>query len=108
MSLHLYPRHFRRDYADDMVALFEEQLRDESAPRVIGRALLDLVITVPIRHLEAHMHRSATTPLVVTFAAVAAAAAVFGGPVGVAVAVGLLLLAVLTWRRSRPVIATSG
>lgn len=105
-SLHLYPRHFRREYGDDMVALLEEQLRDEPAPRVVGRALLDLLVTVPTRHLEAHMHSSATTPLVVTFAALAAAFAVFGGPIGLALAVGLLGLAALIWRRSRPVVTT--
>ena len=105
-SLHLYPREFRREYGDDMVALLEEQLRDESAPRVLGRALLDLLVTVPTRHLEAHMHRSSSTPLVVTFASIAAALTVFGGPIGLLGAVALLGVAALIWRRSRPVVAT--
>jgi hypothetical protein len=104
LSLHLYPRQFRREYSDDMVALLEEQLRDESAARVVGRAVLDLLVTVPTRHLEARMHRSATIPLVVTFAAVAAALTVFGGPMGLLGGVAFLGLAALIWQRSRPVV----
>ena len=103
--LHLYPRRFRLDYGDDMVALLEHQLRDEPAPRVMGRAAVDLLVTVPTRHLEAHVPSSTTTPLVITFAAVAAALTVFGGPIGLAGAVMLLALAALIWRHNRPVVA---
>ena len=103
--LHLYPRRFRLDYGDDMVQLLADQLRDESRIRVVGRTVLDLLVTVPARHLEAHVPTSSTTPLVVTFASVAAALTVFGGPVGLAGAAALLALAALAWRRGRPVVA---
>jgi hypothetical protein len=104
-ALHLYPRQFRRDYGDDMLALVEHQLRDESAVRVVGRTALDLLLTVPTRHLEARMHRSTTTPLVIIFVAVAAAFLVFGGPLGLIVGVALLALASVLWLRNRPVVA---
>lgn len=102
-SLRLYPRRFRAEYGDDMVALFEDQLRDEHTARVVGRAALDLALSAPTRHLEAHMHRTSTTALVVTFVAVAVAVAAVGGPLGLTGALGLLVLAAIAWRRSRPV-----
>jgi hypothetical protein len=101
----LYPRRFRHEYGDDMVALLEDQLRDEQALRVFARALLDLLVTIPTHHLEVHMPGSATTGLVLSFAAFAVASAVFGGPFGVGAAVVLLVVAALVWRRSRPVVA---
>lgn len=102
--LHLYPRRFRREYGDDMVALLEDQRRDEHALRVLGRTVLDLALTVPTRHLEAHMKRSSSIAIITTFVAVAAFAAVLGGPVGLLVAAALLALAALAWRRDRPVV----
>ena len=103
--IRLYPRRFRLEYGDDMVALFENQLRDERAPRVVARAVLDLLVSIPTRHLEAHMPRSTPTALVITFAAVAAALAIYGGLFGLVGAFWLLLLAGLLWRRNRPVVA---
>ena len=103
--LRLYPRAFRLAYADDMVVLLEEQLRDEPAARVVARTVLDLLVTIPTRHLEVHMTRSTTTPLVVILAAIAVALAVFGGPIGVAGGVALVALAAIVWRRGRPVVA---
>lgn len=102
--LHLYPRRFRRDYGDDMVAMVQDQLRDESTARVVGRTALDLFVSVPTRHLEALMPRSTTTPLVVTFVAVATAFTVFGGALGLLGAMASLALAAVVWRRGRPVV----
>jgi len=101
--LHLYPRRFRREYGDDMVALLEDQLRDEHALRVVGRTALDLVISVPTRHLEARMQRSSSIVLVVIFGSIAIAADVFGGYVGPAIALVMFVCAAVTWRRSRPI-----
>jgi hypothetical protein len=102
--LHLYPRWFRREYGDDMVALLGHQVRDENVVRVAARTAIDLALTIPARHLEAHVRRTPTTALVITFVTIATALAVVGGPGGVAGAAVLLGLAVLTWRRSRPVV----
>ena len=55
--LRVYPRRFRDEYRDDMALLFAEQLRDGPASRVWARSLIDLTITIPARHLEAHMNR---------------------------------------------------
>jgi hypothetical protein len=106
--LHLYPRRFRRDYGDDMVLLLEDQLRDEGTTRVVGRALLDLLLTVPTRHLEAHMKRPSTTALVILFAAVGVVLAVFGGVIGVVAGLTSIALAVVAFRREQPVAAAAG
>ncbi len=107
LLLRCYPRSFRDEYGDDMVALLRHQLRDESVARVAARTAVDLAITIPARHLEVHMNRTSTTALVITFVAVAAALTVIGGPIGLVAALGLLALAVVTWRRDRPVVAAA-
>jgi uncharacterized membrane protein YdcZ (DUF606 family) len=101
--VHLYPRRFRREYGDDMVLLLEQQLRDEPAVRVVARVVLDLVVSIPTRHLEVVMNRSAPVALVVAAVATAVALAVFGSPIGITGAVLLLAFAALVWRRNRPV-----
>ena len=106
--LRLYPRGFREEYGPDMEQLLREQLRDESAARVWGRAVLDLALTVPSQRLEATMSRSPSAPVLYSSAAVACLVltALSGTALGVGTA-GLLgvvvfaSLAVLSWRRSR-------
>jgi hypothetical protein len=106
--LHLYPRRFHREYGDDMVLLLEDQLRDEGAARVVGRAVLDLLITVPTRHLEVHMKRSSTTTAVIVLVALGVVLAVVGGPMGLAAGLAIIAVALVTWRRSQPVVAADG
>jgi hypothetical protein len=101
----LYPRAFRREYGEDMALLAAEQLREDRAPRVLGRLLLDLAVTIPARHLEARMPHATSSPLVISFIAIATAFIAFGGPLGLGVAVALLALAALIWRRTRPIVA---
>ena len=108
LALHLYPRTFRREYADDMVALLAAQLRDEGAARVAARTLADLLVTVPVRHLEAHMSRASTTTVIAALVALAAVLAVVGGPAGLVAAVTVAAVAGLTWSRSRPVVGDGG
>lgn len=101
---HLYPRRFRLEYGDDMVALLQDQLRDEPTWRVAGRTLIDLAVTVPVTQVEAHMSRS-RTPVLVLVATLLAAVATFAfveGLLGVVVAVLGVALAALIWRRERP------
>lgn len=118
--LRLYPRRFRDEYGPDMALLFTHQLRDEPAARVWARGVVDLAITVPTRHLEAHMDRP-PNPLVpvlfataVLFATVSVAGvflAIVGGSslgvlaVGLFVAVVAGALAVVAWRHTRPITA---
>jgi hypothetical protein len=104
-ALRCYPRAFRQEYGDDMVALLEVQLRDEHAVRVLGRAVLDLLVTVPTTHMEAHMSRAATTTLVIVLVALGAVLAVVGGPVGILAGLVAFAVAAVTWRRSQPIVA---
>jgi hypothetical protein len=105
--LHLYPRRFRREYGDAMVALLEDQLRDEHAARVIGRAAVDLVTTVPASHLEAHMKRSPITVTIAVLVALGVVFAVVGGRIGLVAALAAFVVAAMTWRRSQPVAAAT-
>jgi hypothetical protein len=100
----LYPRAFREEFGADMVLLFREQLRDERTWRVCGRGVLDLVITIPIRHVEVHMTRTRTPALVLmgTFVIASATFALVEGLPGVAVAALGAALAMLIWRHERP------
>ncbi len=112
LLVRLYPRQFREQYGADMVALFREQCRDESAWSVTVRSLLDLALTVPSQHLETRMHKHPTSVVTLGYLAVALAGllvAVVGGTTsftligGALVALGAGTLAVLTWRRAAPV-----
>lgn len=106
--LRLYPRDFREEYGEDMEQLLRDQLRDENDARVWARTLLDLAITVPSLHLEAHMSARTSAPVVFGALAVASLAlAMIGGTaVGVSLVgvAGVLLfgsLAVISWRRTQ-------
>jgi F0F1-type ATP synthase assembly protein I len=109
--VHLYPREFREEFGDDMVALFRDQYRDESPWSVIVRSLLDLALTVPSQHVENRMHTNPTPVTTLAYLTVALAGlvlAVVGGTTplalvtGALVAVGAGALAVVTWRRAAP------
>ena len=108
LLLWLYPRRFRREYAHDMVALLEEQLRAEHPLRIAGRTAMDLLATIPIRHMEVLMPNSSATPVIITLVTAAATLAVLGGLAGVASALLLVALAALIWRLNRPSIAAAG
>lgn len=106
----LYPRAFRDEYGTDLVDLLTEQLRDEPTGRVIARGLVDLALTVPHQHLEAHMDRSPNLALTCALGALAFATTFVGIAVGhpailvACLAAGIVLagLAVLNARRGRP------
>jgi hypothetical protein len=107
----LYPRRFRDDVGDDLVDLLAEQLRDEPTWRVAVRGVVDLALTVPTQHVEAHMDRSPTLVVTSLLGAVAVAALVVGLVVGhvvvlaacAAVALAAGALAYVSARRGRPV-----
>jgi len=112
--LSFYPRRFRDEYGIDMALLFAEQLRDEPAGRVWARGLVDLAITIPAQHLEAHMDRPPNPTVPVVFAAISVSGVVFaivGGSslgmvgFGLAVAVVAGVLAVAAWRHTRAISA---
>ena len=112
--LRLYPRNFRDEYGPDMALLFADQLRDEPAARVWVRGMVDLAITVPAQHLEAHMNRPPTPVIPLLFVVVSltgVCVAVIGGSslgmlaVGLSVAAVAASLAAVAWRHTRPVAA---
>lgn len=97
-----------------MALLFEDQLRDEPAPRVWARALLDLAITIPTQHLEAHVNRTPNPVIPAVFGALSIAGLAMtgvgglrGGMSGIGLAVAAIfgLLAVASWRRTRAITA---
>jgi hypothetical protein len=106
----LYPKSFRAEYGDDLVATFTEQLRDEPAGRVWLSTIRDLVVTVPFQHLEARMNRPTPRTVAVlatgfVVAAIVLALVVGTGPVvGVflLVALAALVVATLAWQAARP------
>jgi hypothetical protein len=78
----LYPRRFREEYGPDLVGLVADQLRDEPTWRVLARSAVDLALTLPARHLEAHMDRAPTPVVPTLFGALALSAVVVGATVG--------------------------
>jgi hypothetical protein len=112
----LYPRRFRDEYGDDMVAVFRDQCSDASVRGPFRRAALDLAITVPTQYLEAVMRRSphALVPLIYFAVALAGlATAIAGGTDPTTIVIGLAVtlvagtIGVIAWRRSVPVRETS-
>ena len=110
--LRCYPSWFRQEYGRDMELLFEDQLRNEAAARVWARALLDLALTIPTQHLEAHVNRPLSPAIPAVFAAlggvgvfVAAVTGARGGTAAIALAVafGFGALGVVAWRRTRAI-----
>jgi hypothetical protein len=106
----LYPKAFRAEYGDDLVATFTEQLRDDRAARVWLSTVRDLVVTVPSQHLEVRMNRPTPQTTAFIAASVTAAALVLAVVAGTGPVVGVFLLAAvaglvvatLAWRAARP------
>ena len=95
--LHLYPHEFRDEYGADMVRLVRDQSADEPAWRVAARAAVDLAITIPAQHLEAHMNRPSNHLVPLLYTALACAGLLFaavGGSNAAVVAFGLTIAAV--------------
>ncbi|MEY2570657.1 MAG: hypothetical protein QOE63_1007 [Acidimicrobiaceae bacterium] len=78
----LYPRRFREEDGPDLVLLFADQLRDEPTSRVSARGAVDLALTIPTRHVEAHMQRTPTAVVPAMFGALALSSLIVGLVVG--------------------------
>jgi hypothetical protein len=110
LLVRLYPERFREEYGPDLVALVADQLRDEPTWRVLARSAVDLALTLPARHLEAHMDRSPTPLVPALFGALALSAVIVGATVGhplvllASIAVGITAgwLGLLAAHRARP------
>jgi hypothetical protein len=99
-----------------MVLLFSDQLGDEPAPRVWCRGVIDLAISVPTRHLEAHMNRPPNSVITMIFGAVTIASILVAAITGTnpstalgALAVGAVagILTVASARQTRTITAAT-
>lgn len=110
LAVRLYPKAFRDEYGDDLVLLLADQLRDERATRVAVRTAVDLLLSVPQRHLESRMSTTRPSTLPTVLGAVALSvlvvAVVVGHPAvlagGVIAFLGFGGLALLAAHRDRP------
>lgn len=89
--IHLYPRNFRRHYAEDLVQHFDDLVTDRGLGPAWARTGLDLTITVPRHQLE----RIMTEPHTNTALNATVALLVLGGVATLTMdnGVGLVLLA---------------
>lgn len=94
LLLRAYPRSFRDEYGSDMQLLLEDQLRDEAAARVWARTFVDLSISVPARHVEAHLSGAGPALVPALFAGISVAGVVGAVLAGSAWRVGALSLAI--------------
>lgn len=106
----LYPSSFRAAYGDDLVAVFEQQLRAGRPAAVWSRTVRDLAVSVPVEHVVVLAHRSpydivavsaaavATTGIVVAFVTSRLVPSVFGATVAIAASA----LAWSSWHAGRP------
>jgi hypothetical protein len=106
----LYPRRFRQEYREDMVELFRHQLEDSGPVRVWLGTAKDIVITVPARHLEAHMQRPGPRLVTAGAGVIAAAATMLSIVIGTSASLPLLLVAAVaatvsywSWHANRPI-----
>lgn len=99
LLVRFYPGRFRREFGDALVQFFRDDVRTRGATRAWRRALSDLVVSIPVQHVEvAVMHRSSRTLAMLGLPLIAAAAAMAFGrlvvltvPLALAFAVGAYL-----------------
>lgn len=103
----LYPRSFRREFAADLVQAFSDVARQQGAAAAWRRSCIDLAVTVPLYHLEALMHRSATSPALVAMVLVLALAGLAALALGSGFALPLLGIAFLAGVAQRTELARS-
>ncbi len=116
----LYPRSFRREYADDLVLAFSEQRHELGSTRCWLRTMRDLASTVPTQHIEVHMKRQSTqrvsSNVSIVFFALAVGSAMLAMIVGASLYALLMLvvcfvavaIALLVRRAAKPAIVLEG
>lgn len=92
-STRLYPRGFREEYGDDLVALAALQLADGRRPLVVARLVRDLSTSIPSQHLENLMNRPPPLLLSLLSGGIAATTAVVAVLWGSAASLPMLLVA---------------
>lgn len=99
----LYPRSFRRVYAEPMLQLFADQQRDLGR-RAWLRVAPDLIKTAPMQRIEAVMSSRTARPVAAAAVAVAGLAVVALGVGGPAVFVVALAVAGVLWGQRKLVL----
>ena len=94
-AVRLYPRAFRQEYGDDMVALAEEMRRELGRPRAAVRLACDLLVSLPARYLEVLVKRPAPILFPSLALGVSAVLVTMAVVVGTAAGVGLVVIAML-------------
>jgi hypothetical protein len=100
-----YPRRFRREYSEDLVQSFRDELRDRGTIRGWSRVFADLIVSVPRQNLEATMaHQTSFSALarLVIGGTAALAMFAFGGMFAL---LGLVIIVTVTfgyWRGRIP------
>lgn len=64
----LYPSSFRREYGEDMVAVFEEMQRDRSPVALWWRVLIDAFTSITVQRMETVMSEVSSRSFVTGFA----------------------------------------
>ena len=107
VAIRLYPRAFRDEYGDDLVQAVRDELHQDRVPTVVARTVIDLALSIPTQHLEAHM-RSSRRLVALVYAVIAFAGlslAVLGGSNAVTLVLGLATaasagtIAIAGWQR---------
>lgn len=72
--IRLYPREFRQEYGEDLVAHYADLVAQHGARAARSRTALDLIVTIPRYHLEHVMNeRHSTSTLTITIGLLAVA-----------------------------------
>ena len=56
-----YPRRFRREYAHEMTVAFADDVQERGPRRAWSRALVDVVLSVPVQYMEATVTQPSAT-----------------------------------------------
>ena len=93
----LYPRSFRHEYGEDLVAHYGDLVADRGARAARARTALDLAITIPRYHLEHVMtekHSTTVLGVVIGLFAAGGALGLIGGLLGLILFAVAIVLAV--------------
>lgn len=108
----LYPKQFRDEFGDDLIALFDDQRADDGTLRTWTRATRDALVTIPTQHLEVIVHQRSPRFVSSTIAVLGVTLLIGGVVLGSVVSPLILLvggvLAVagyLSWQQHRDVAA---
>jgi hypothetical protein len=90
----LYPREFRREFADDLIQMFGDLAERDGLPAAWRRTVVDLAVTVPRHRLETVMSARRSSTVIWLFAIIGALAGVTLLAADVASTVALIVVVI--------------